>query len=295
MISYPIYRGMAAMLLAVILYSLSDALIKWLAETYHPMQIVFCRLFFTWLPLGRGVLQKTSWQSLKSDKKSSQALRAVIMALSLPFYFYAFKNLPLADVYAVAYVAPLLMAIFSIPILGEKVEKHAWIAIFMGFFGVLIMMRPGSIIFSLGGFSALVGALLWALALVMGRKLSQTESQFSLTLWFLGACFLMSVIFIPFCWQTPSLSDWMFFAASGVLGGSALLAITYAFSMAPISIIGPLDYLILVFGALFGYLLWGDIPDAFVIIGALILVSSGLYLIYKEAQGKPLIFFPIVE
>ena len=295
MLSYPIYRGMAAMLLAVTLYSINDALVKWLAATYNPMQIIFCRSFFTFFPLLAIVLQKRSWKNLQSNHKGSQILRAAIMALSLPFYIYAFKSLPLADAYAVAYVAPLFMAIFSIPILGEKIERHAWIAICVGFSGVLVMMRPGSIVFSLGGLSAFVGGILWALGLVMGRKLSKTESDFSLTLWFMGACFLFSSLFTPFCWQSPSLSDWGLFASSGIIGGAGLLAITRAFSLAPASVVGPIDYLILVFGALIGYVVWKDIPDVFIIIGALILVLSGLYLVYHEARRKPLVLFPVLE
>ncbi|MBP9692628.1 MAG: DMT family transporter [Alphaproteobacteria bacterium] len=295
MSSYPIYRGMAAMLLAVVLYSIADALVKWLAGTYHPVQIMFCRTFFTWLPLLAMLPQKTKRIGLKSRNKGYMALRATIMALSLPFYFYAFKCLPLADAYAVAYVAPLFMVVFSIPILGEKVEKHAWIAVCVGFSGVLIMMRPGSAVFSLGGLSAFIGGILWALALVMGRKLSKTESEFSLTFWFWIACFLLSALYVPFCWQTPSLLDWGFFAASGIVGGVALLAITRAFTLAPASVVGPLDYFILVLGALIGYVVWGDIPDVFVILGASILVLSGLYLVFQETRRKPLVLFPVVE
>ena len=125
MLTYPIYRGMALMFLAVALYSVNDALVKWMISSYHPLQIIFCRSFFTWLPLLGVVLQKDSWKGLRSSNKGYHAQRAIIMALSLPCYFYAFKNLPLADAYAVAYVAPLFMAIFSIPVLGEKIEKHA--------------------------------------------------------------------------------------------------------------------------------------------------------------------------
>jgi len=295
MLSYPIYRGMAVMLLAVALYSVNDALVKWLAGTYHPMQIMFCRSFFTFFPLLGIAVHRISWNGPKPDKIAYHALRAIIMALSLPFYIYAFKVLPLADAYAVAYVAPLFMAIFSIPILGEKIEKHAWIAISIGFVGVLIMMRPGSIVFSLGGLSAFIGGILWALALVMGRKLSQTESDFSLILWFLGACFFMSSLFTPFCWQMPPLSDWGLFAISGIIGSAGLVAITRAFSLAPASVVGPIDYLIFVFGALIGYFVWGDVPDIFVIIGALILVLSGLYLVYHETRRKPLVLFPVLE
>jgi drug/metabolite transporter (DMT)-like permease len=283
------------MFLAVVFYSIADALVKWLAETYHPMQIMFCRAFFTWMPLLTMLPQKTKGFGLRSDKKGYMALRALIMALSLPLYFYAFKCLPLADAYAVAYVAPLFMVIFSIPILREKVEKHAWIAVFVGFSGVLVMMRPGSVVFSLGGLSAFIGGICWALALVMGRKLSKTESEFSLTFWFWAACFLLGALFAPFCWQTPSLLDWGLFAASGIIGGAALLAITRAFSLAPASIVGPLDYSILVLGAFIGYMVWGEIPDGCVILGAIILVLSGLYLVFQETRRKPLVLFPVVE
>lgn len=295
MLSYPIYRGMVFMLLSVILFSINDALLKWLAGTYHPMQIIFCRSFFVCFLLLGLAFQKKAWKTLKSNKKKYHALRAVIGALAVPFYIYAFANLPLADAYAVAYIAPLFMAIFAIPILGEKVEKHAWIAICMGFLGVLIMMRPGSAVLSLGGLSALIAGVVYALALVMSRKLSQTESDFSITIWFTSTCFCMSTLFIPFYWQTPSLWDWGLFATLGLVGGCAVISVTRAFSLAPAAIIGPIDYLIFIFGALIGYIVWGDLPDMFVILGVLILVLSGLYLVYQETQRRPLVFFPVVE
>lgn len=295
MISNPVTRGIAAMLLSVFFYSINDALLKWLAGTYHPMQIIFCRSFFTFLPLIVYAIYKGSLESFTTTKYGHQILRAFIAALSVPLYIYAYWALPLADAYAVSYVAPLFMAIFAIPLLGEKVTSHAWIAICVGFLGVMVIMRPGSEVFSLGGLSAFSAGVVFALSLVMSRKLSQTESAISITAWFMGACFIMSSLFMPFYWVETTLYDWGLFAALGIVGCAALYTITLALSLAPASIIGPLDYLLLVFGAIIGYYIWGDIPDEYVIIGALILVGSGLYLIYNETRGKALDFLPVVE
>ncbi len=295
MISYPVYRGMAAMILSVFFYSINDALLKWLAGTYHPMQIIFCRSFFTILPLLAYALYKGSWESFKTKNYRYQILRAFIAALSVPLYIYAYWSLPLADAYAVSYVAPLFMAIFAIPILGEKVSSHAWIAISVGFLGVLVMMRPGSAVLSLGGFSAFSAGSVFALSLVMSRMLSKTETNISITAWFMLACFIMSSVFMPFVWIETTLYDWFLFAVLGLVGCGALYTITFALSLAPASIIGPLDYLLLVFGAVFGYYIWGDIPDEYVVLGAFILVGSGLYLIYNEARIKDLELLPVVE
>lgn len=295
MTSYPIIRGMAAMLLSVFLYSINDALLKWLAGTYHPMQIIFCRSFFTFLPLVGYARHTSSLKGYKLEKIGPQALRAIIAALSVPLYIYSYWALPLADAYAVSYVAPLLMAIFAIPILGEKVSPHAWIAITIGFLGVLVMMRPGSAVLSLGGLSAFMGGTLFALSLVLSRKLSQTESIVSITAWFMSACFIMSSLFMPFYWVEPTLSDWGLFAILGIVGCGALVTITQAFKLAPASIVGPIDYLLLVFGAIIGYFIWGDIPDAYIIAGACILVGSGLYLLYQETREKSMVLLPVVE
>lgn len=208
MTSNPIFRGMAAMFVSVLFYSINDALLKWLAGTYHPMQIMFCRSFFTFLPLLWLAREKITWASFKSTKAGYHFLRALIAASSVPFYIYAYGALPLADAYAVSFVAPLFMAIFAIPILGEKVSKHAWTAICVGFVGVIVMMRPGSAVFSFGGLSAFTGGVLFALSLVMSKKLSETENEYLITIWFMGMCFIMSTLFMPVYWQTPPLSDW---------------------------------------------------------------------------------------
>ncbi len=287
MLSYPIYRGMAAMFLAGICYSINDALIKWLSDTYHPVQIIFYRSLFVFLiPLGMA-FQKQSWKSLKSNKKKYHALRAIITVLSMVFYIYSFAHLPLADAYALTYVSPFFMALFSSPLLGEKVTPHAWIAIVIGFCGVLIIVRPESTVCSFGGLSAFVAGVLYALSLVMSRKLSQTESDTAITLWFMGICFVISGVLVPFYWQMPSLNEWILFIALGSVGGTAVMAITRAFSLAPAFIVGPLDYLTFVFGTLIGYTIWGDIPDAFVMAGVFLLIFGGLYLVYQEARRKP--------
>jgi len=292
MLSYPVYRGMAAMFLAVTCYSINDALIKWLSDSYHPTQIVFCRSLFVFLiPLGMA-FQKQSWKSLKSNKKKYHILRAVITTLSMFFYIYSFSHLPLADAYALAYVSPFFMALFSSPLLGEKVTPHAWIAIVIGFCGVLIIARPGSSIFSFGGLAAFIAGMLYALSLVMSRKLSQTESDTAITLWFMGTCFVISGLMMPFYWQMPLFEEWALFISLGVVGGTAVMAITRAFSLAPAFIVGPLDYLTFIFGTLIGYVIWGDVPDIFVVTGVFLLIFGGLYLVYQEARRKDFIFAP---
>ncbi len=295
MISYPIYRGMAAMLLSVFLFSINDALLKWLAGTYHPMQIIFCRSFFTFFPLLGPFLLKQQRIDFRAGNNGYHALRAFIAALSVPLYIYAYKALPLADAYAVSYVAPLFMAIFAIPLLGEKVSKQAWTVIIIGFFGILIMMRPGSAVLSLGGLSAFAAGVVYALAIVMSRKLSETESDFSITAWFMGVSFIMSSLFMPFYWETPPLSDWGLFAVLGVVSYGAVLTITQAFRLAPAAIVGPIDYLLVVFGAILGYYIWGDVPDMYVVIGSCVLIGSGLYLLYHESKNKTLAFAHVVE
>jgi drug/metabolite transporter (DMT)-like permease len=286
---------MMAMLLAVVCYSINDALIKWLSDSYHPMQIIFCRsLFVLVLPLGM-TFHKKSWKTLKSTQNHYHAFRALITALSVALYVYSFGHLPLADAYAIAYVSPFFMALFSIPLLGEKVEFHGWVAIGIGLCGILIMTRPGSRVLSWGGLSACLAGIFYALSLVMSRKLSRTESDVLITLWFVGACFVLSVFFMPFCWKMPSATDWLLFAALGAAGGVAIMAMTRAFSLAPAFVLGPLDYLSFVCGTVIGYVVWGDVPDAFVLGGAFLLVLGGLYLVSQEARRKPLVLGSVLQ
>lgn len=248
-------------------------------------QLIFLRSLIWLLPvLGYHASQGLLNTFLEGDLKA-QSIRAITAAFSLPCFIYAFAHLPLADAYAISFVSPFFMAIFSIPILKEKVAPYMWGAILFGFCGVLIMLRPGSTALSLGGIAAFLGGVLYGLSIVLSRKLTRNHSPLSVMVWFSGISAIGGALTLPFFWETPTLLEIGFLTLSAVVSSLAQLYVIKALSTLSTAVVGGLEYLNLVWGTFLGYIFWGDFPDSFIITGTLMLVSGGLYLIYREAQS----------
>ncbi|MEB3702602.1 DMT family transporter [Candidatus Bealeia paramacronuclearis] len=212
----------------------------------------------------------------------AQTVRAAIAAVTLPCFIYAYSQLPLADAYAISFVSPFFMAIFSIPILKERVEPYMWWAILFGFCGVLIMMRPGSSVMSLGGLAAFSGGVLYGLAMVLSRKLTRNHAPLSVMVWFSVFTLLAGMVTLPFSWEAPSLFEGTLLAVTAILSSLAQLYGIKSLSILKAPVAGGVEYLNLVWGTFLGYFFWGDFPDNYIVTGAVMLVMGGLYLTYRE-------------
>jgi len=277
-------RGIIAMLLAVGAFAVMDAQLKLLAGTYGPMQVSFLRgatsLPFVLLP----VLLRGRLARLRPVNLRLHLLRGVLSVVMLASFVYAVRESSLATTYSIFMCAPLLVAALSAPLLGERVSRVQWIAIAVGFAGVLLMIAPRGEArwVSLGALAAAVAMAGYSLAVVTLRLLARTDTTESMVFWFtvllaLGA----GLLAIP-GWVPLQAQHWGLLVGIGVTGALGQHFITEAFRHAPAAVVAPFEYTALLWGVGLDLVIWQVLPGAATIAGAAVIVAAGLYLMARE-------------
>lgn len=285
-----VLRGIGCMVLAVLVFAVMDAMIKRLAQDYGTFQIMFFRSLFALVPIGVMIAWKGGLATLRTRRPGGHVLRSLIGAGATFCFFYSYGALPLADAYAIAFAAPLFVTALSVPMLGERVGPRRWSAVIVGFAGVLVMIQPGGGV--AGGAAAasaalvcLVGTFLYAFTLAFVRKLSRTETTAAIVFYFTLTCVGVGAAGMAFDWTPPAgWADLAMLVGAGLLGGLAQILITTAFRLAPVAVVAPFDYTAMVWGILFGWLFFGDLPGQAVVLGAFIVMASGLYILHRETR-----------
>ena len=273
--------------LAFGLFSLMDALVKWLSATYPVPQILVCNALFALAPVGAMVMRRGGLPQLRTRRLGLHLLRGLLGTTGGFLAFYAFSRLPLADAYAIIFATPLLITALSVPILGEAVGWRRWSAVLVGFLGVLVMLRPGVAPIGPGSLAALGAACASACAILLVRKLSVTETTTSIAFYSnVTAVVLIGTAFSP-TFVVPSLLDLALMAASGLIGGTALLVLIAAYRRSAAALVAPFQYSQMLWAILLGALVWGDLPEPAMLLGASIVAGSGLFILYREtALGR---------
>ncbi len=280
-------RGILLMLAAVAVFSAMDALIKHLTATYSPLQVIFFRNLFAFLPLLPILARGGGLALLRTQRLGAHIGRAVMGFGAMICFFTAFSLMPLADVVAIALSAPIFITALSVPLLAELVGPRRWAAVLVGFVGVLVMVRPGgATLIEPVALLPLTGAVLYALALIAMRKLGATERAPTTVFYFTLVCTALSGLAQPFVWRPPDLLDFVLLGCVGLLGGAAQLLMTQSLRIAPAAVVAPFDYSALVFSIGFGFAFWGEVPDWMLLLGAAIVVSSGLYILHRETLRR---------
>lgn len=277
-------RAVLYMLAAIAAFAVTDASVKWLTDRYDVWQIVFLSrivtlLFVLWLARRAGGLG-----TLRTARPWQHLLRALLGLGMLVTFFYALSAMPLPDAIAVAFAAPLFMTMLSPWLLGERVGPRRWAAVLVGFVGVLIIVRPTGGALDWPASLALTSALLYAVMLIMGRRMSATESSPALVFYFAILSFVASALPMPWVWVTPDLLDAGIFLLMSVGGTAGAYLITQAFRFGEVSLIAPLEYTALLWAMLLGFLLWHDIPSWSMLGGAVLIIGSGIYIARREAR-----------
>lgn len=271
------------MIAAVGIFSVMDALMKSLTVRYPPLQIACLRgasslpfVLLAYLATGRlHLLRPVRWYL--------HVIRALLAILMLWGFLFALARASLADTYAVYMSAPLLVVLCAALLLGEKVDRHLWIAIFGGLAGVIVMLRPSVSGFaSVAGLAALGSALAYALVVVMVRVMSRTESTASMVFWFLLMLAIGAGALAAPGWVTIEAADWKWIVGVGLAGWAGQYLITEAFRLASASTVAPYEYMALVWGVFFDWLIWQTLPSARMLAGATIVVAAGLYLFSRQ-------------
>ena len=275
-------RGIALMVLSVALFSIMDALVKLLAQTYHPFQVAFFRSLFALLPIGVMVAARGGMPILATRRLGGHAARSVVGIAALLMFFYSFAHMKLADVVAVGFAAPLFITALSVPLLGEKVGWRRWSAVLVGFAGVILVVDPGSGILDPVALIALSAALFYAFAVVVIRKLSSTESNAAIVFYFSVAATLVCGSMMPFLWIPPTPEHLVLLALIGILGGSAQYVMVEAFRWGPVSVLVPFEYTAIAWSLSFGFFAFGETASVQMLVGVAIIAASGLYILHRE-------------
>jgi drug/metabolite transporter (DMT)-like permease len=267
--------------------SVMDACAKFLGAGYAISQVILARNGVGALAVVAFVLLTGSGLAcLRPKRPLLLVLRTLLNLVTSFLFFTSLRYLPLADAFAITFAAPLFITALSVPLLGEQVGLRRWAAVIVGFLGVLVVVQPGSASFRVEALLPLCAALTYALAMLLGRRMTRDMSTAAIMFWpALGAA-AAALLLMPAQWQTPSLPDAALFVFLGIIGTGGMALITQGYRYAPAAVIAPFDYSVLLWGVLLGWVLWQDIPAPNVWGGSALLVASGLYILHRETR-KP--------
>ncbi|MGQ9370958.1 DMT family transporter [Azospirillum sp. A39] len=282
----PNLTGIALAVAGFALFSTGDALIKHLSAGYPLVEVVFFNTLFSLPPIAAVALAWGGRPMLATRRPAIQALRGVCGLAAGYGAFYGFSRMPMADVYAILFSSPLIIAAASGLWLGERIDGRRWAAVVVGFAGVLIMLRPGAGLVDVGAAGALVGALGYSASALVVRRFGPQETPFSFP--FYGNVLVAGVLaaFQPFVFVPPAAGDLALMALAGLCGGMALTCTLAAFRIAPAPVVAPFQYTQMIWGVTFGVLVFGDLPDPWLAAGGGLVVASGLYLLQRERRGR---------
>jgi len=259
-----------------------DLCAKWLLADYSLVQFVFLRSFFGFCVFALIARWYGGWTSLKTKRWKWHLLRTALASTAMFGFFFGLSRMPLVNALTLAFVAPLIVTALSVPLLGEHVGWRRWIAVIIGFAGVLIILRPGSGMLTPAALAVLAAAFAYAGLAITSRKLAATETTLSMTVYVILGPFLISAFFLPGNYDTPTGSGWFFFILAGICSAVAWVGIVGGYRRASPVILAPFEYTALIGAALAGYWIWGEVPDRWVITGGLVIIGSGLFVVYRE-------------
>ena len=276
------FVALAFLLIATLCFGFGDTLAKLLVQEVPAIEANFLRSVVVVALVVPYTFRKAGRDVLKSRHPWLQFTRGALVVVASIIFISGLQFLPIADASAINFVWPLLITLFSIPLLGEKVGIRRLSATLVGFIGMLLIVRPGSAAFQWAAIYPLGAAVLWALASVLARKIAANDRGETTIVWSALISLLVSGLLLPFIYVQPSLNALMLGLVIGLVSAIGHSVLIYAFERAPASTLAPYTYIQLVWAALFGYLVFGTIPDSWKFAGASLIVASGIYTAHRE-------------
>jgi drug/metabolite transporter (DMT)-like permease len=277
--------GILLMLLSVGSYSLQDAIAKYLAPDFSVIQILFFRALgsvIVLLPLLRQV-PSGGWLT---RRPGLMLFRCVAGATGMGCYIVAYRTMPLADVSAVGFSGILLVTALSMLLLKEAVDATRWAAIVVGFIGVLIILRPGFEVITVGAVWSMAGAIGFCAMTLSIRTLTRTDHPVMITTYFIAFSFVVLGLMLPALWTRPDLKALGLLLLQGVFCGIGQVLMSTSLKYAPASTVSPFTYTIILYSLAFGFIWFGDIPSPWMLVGTAVLIASCLFLAHREQRAK---------
>lgn len=278
-------RGAALALLAMGIYATHDVVIKTLGAQYPALQVLFFSSLMSFPLVMVIIMRDPTPGTLRPANPGWVALRTVVGVVAGMGSFFAFSQLPLAQVYAILFAAPLLVTILSIPILGERVGLHRWAAVVAGLIGVLIVLRPGAQALEWGHLAALLAALGSATTAVILRKLGRSERPLVLLMWPMLGNFLATGASLTLNYQPMELPH---LALAGVIACLGLIAgflLILAYRAGEAAIVAPMQYSQILWATAYGWIFFDEMLDLPTVLGATVIIGSGIYIVWREGRG----------
>ncbi len=280
----PAQVGVLVMLAGMFLFALNDALGKWLVATYSVGQVLLIRSLAALVVLAPFLWLFGPARLFRVERPGLQALRAVFATAEVFCFYSAVRHLPLADVMTYWLAAPIYVAALSPFLLGERVGPLRWAAIGLGFVGVLLALAPSGAVAPGATLTAVAGSLCFALMMITGRTLRGTPDT-ALVFWQLVGALLAGLVLAPAGWVAPTAADWGLLALLGVVAMAAHLCVVRALKLADAAVVAPMQYTLLLWAVILGWLIFGDVPRAMMLAGAAIIVAAGLFIFLRERRA----------
>ena len=274
-------RGIVFFVAATVLYSSSDTMAKYLTGSLPAVEIAWVR-YVVFTLMAASPLVRTGRAGLRTRRPLWQILRGLGVVGSAVLFISSLASLPMAEATTVNFVSPLLITALAVPVLGERVALGGWIAVLVGFAGVLIVMRPGT-----GGFHpavllVLLSSACWVSAMLITRRMAATERPTTTLLWTASTGLLVLSALLPFAFRPPGLAQVGIALMVGLVASTGQWLTILAFRNTAASVLAPLSYAQLLWSSTLGYLVFHAVPDRWTLVGAVVIAGSGFYTVHHE-------------
>ena len=276
------FKGIALILLSTTFLGVSDVTAKYLSASLPSIEIAWLRFLVFALIMVPAMVPGSPLFAMRTSRVGLQLMRGAALLGSSLFFITGLRYLPIAEASATGFVAPLFVTALSIFFLSEKVGVRRWLATATGLLGVLIILRPGTGAFHAAAFFPIISALAWAVTLIMTRMMSGREHAITIMTYSSIAGVAILSVLVPFVWVAPSWQAVMFGILIGVASTAGQWIVVLAFRYADASVLAPFSYTQLVWVSTLGFLIFGEVPDAWTVVGAAFIVASGLYTAHRE-------------
>ena len=277
--------GFLYMFISVCAFSIMDLIVKW-SENYPVGEVLFFRGFCGLIPLFFLIPKEKYLVFYKTKKPFLHLKRCAAGLIAIVAIFIALRKLPLATVVSISFAAPIFTTILSIFLLREKVGLYRWLAVLVGFIGIIVISEPGFSSMNIYYFYPIIFCLGLSYVAIAIKQLSVSEPVWLISFYFSISIMILSFFTIPQGWLWPSIKDLFLLSLLGILGGLANLWLTQSYKFSDVSLVTPLKYLALVFAIIFGYLIWDEIPTLRTLIGSLLVIISSVIIFRREIYHK---------
>ena len=270
---------------SVACFAMMDASVKWL-DLFPVGQVLFSRFFFGLIPILMLVPRREFKTFYKTSRPKLHAFRAITGTLAIIALFIALREIPLADVVSLTFGGPIFVTLGSIFFLSEKVGIRRWLAVLIGFFGMLLIVKPAYEELNIYYIFPIIFCIFFACVALSIRSLSSTEPNYRIALYFSLLSMIVGLLTLPFGWVMPNKFEFFLLIFTGLVGSVANILLTVSLRYAEASLVTPTKYLNLVFAILLGYFIWSEIPKLLTLVGAGLIIISSVIIFMRESELK---------